>query len=269
MTLGEKTTQLFSEFFDTTIVITPEGEVKDWRIRLADIIIGSSLIALTSPLWLPATLAVGSEALVRNDATGILYRQERVGLRGNFILYKFRTMVDTTIEEEMIVRLEQGSIEGYQAIDDKYDWRITKLGRVLRATRIDELPNLINVVLGHMSMVGPRPRQDYEIWYVYDWAKNVDKENPYYDVACKVLEMYTESHTLQDQGWLGPRQFTPRHRKQTREIDIEQEYEIVPRYTGDRPFRYYLKNVLNLGAGVVRLMYYRVTGNREVINNAG
>ncbi|WP_108651567.1 sugar transferase [Dongshaea marina] len=108
--------------------------------RTFDLIVSSLLILLSSPVLLLAAL------LIRRDSGGpALFRQQRVGLDGRpFEMLKFRSMV---------VDAERRG--GYATQTD--DPRITKLGRVLRRTSIDELPQLFNVLRGEMSLVGPRP----------------------------------------------------------------------------------------------------------------
>jgi len=115
------------------------------RRRIFDILLASLLLVLTFPLM----LVVG--ALVRLDSCGpILYCQERVGLRGRiFRLYKFRSMH------------EDAEAEGRPVWAVVGDSRITRVGRFLRLTRIDELPQLLNVLCGEMSFIGPRPERPY------------------------------------------------------------------------------------------------------------
>ena len=117
--------------------------------RVSDIIIGTLALLLTAPICLITAL------LIRLDSHGpAIFRQERVGLRGKiFTIYKFRTM---TLNSE-----HAGTTT------TKNDARITRLGNFLRKFRIDEIPQLINVVKGDMSIVGPRPEwtvcvADYE-----------------------------------------------------------------------------------------------------------
>jgi lipopolysaccharide/colanic/teichoic acid biosynthesis glycosyltransferase len=96
-----------------------------------------------------------------------LFRQQRVGLGGRtFTMYKFRTM-RTGVGDEMLreliaaeLRGEDTSVNGSYKLDS--DPRVTKVGALLRKTSLDELPQLINVVLGHMSLVGPRPCLEWE-----------------------------------------------------------------------------------------------------------
>lgn len=105
-----------------------------------------------------APLLLGIALAIRLDSTGpVFFRQERVGLHGKvFQVWKFRTMV-------MDAPLLQANLEQQNESADgvlfkvKYDPRITRMGRLLRRTSLDELPQLLNVLCGQMSLVGPRP----------------------------------------------------------------------------------------------------------------
>lgn len=108
--------------------------------RAIDIVVSVVLLLLLSPVLVGASLAIAL-----TSPGGILYRQIRVGRkRIPFTIYKFRSMV-----------AQADQIGGYSTA--KGDARITKVGRVLRKTSIDELPQLWNVIRGDMSIVGPRP----------------------------------------------------------------------------------------------------------------
>lgn len=105
------------------------------------------------------------------DSSPIIYSQKRVGLGGKeFTLYKFRTMSvssDESVHKEHYKDLSSNKkIEPSLTPDDpiriENDDRITKIGSILRKTSLDELPNLLNVLLGQMSFVGPRPLVKYE-----------------------------------------------------------------------------------------------------------
>ncbi|MCS7007577.1 MAG: sugar transferase [Thermoleophilia bacterium] len=115
--------------------------------RLADVLIAGTGLALASPVLGLAALAIKLE-----DGGPILYRQTRVGKDGrDFELLKLRTMV---VGAERL-----GS--GYAV--NAGDPRITRVGRVLRRTSIDELPQLWNVLRGDMSVIGPRPTLRYQV----------------------------------------------------------------------------------------------------------
>jgi sugar transferase (PEP-CTERM system associated) len=113
--------------------------------RVLDLLIATALLVLTLPLMLLVAL------LIRSDSRGpVFYRQERVGLGGRvFTLYKFRSM------------REDAEAAGQPRWAAQADPRITRIGRVIRYTRIDELPQLLNVLRGDMSMIGPRPERPY------------------------------------------------------------------------------------------------------------
>jgi exopolysaccharide biosynthesis polyprenyl glycosylphosphotransferase len=113
--------------------------------RVLDILTATALLFLTLPLMLLVAL------LIRLDSRGpALYRQERVGLGGQaFTLYKFRSMC------------EDAETAGQPRWAAAADPRVTRVGRFIRYTRIDELPQLLNVLRGDMSMVGPRPERPY------------------------------------------------------------------------------------------------------------
>jgi len=103
-------------------------------------------VILSSPIWLPLCLTVA--VAVRMDSPGpALFSQERVGRNGRrFRLWKFRSMHDAPLQANA-------------RFAEQNDPRITRLGRLIRHTRLDELPQLWNVLIGDMSLIGPRPEQ--------------------------------------------------------------------------------------------------------------
>lgn len=138
--------------------------------------IAGSLIGLVvaSPLLVAICVAIkiGSKG-------PILFRQERVGQYGHrFTFLKFRSMYvanDPTIHKEFVSRLISGNVDPEHGGDKVYkltnDPRVTSLGRILRRTSMDELPQLINVLKGEMSLVGPRPPILYEFEAYDTWHK--------------------------------------------------------------------------------------------------
>ena len=117
-----------------------------------------TLIALTYPIWLPLMLLI--MAAIKISSPGpIFYRQERVGLRGRtFMIFKFRSMkvhAQTSWHEWHFQRLMRDGAPMTKL--DADDSRIISGGRFLRATGLDELPQIFNVLRGEMSLVGPRP----------------------------------------------------------------------------------------------------------------
>jgi lipopolysaccharide/colanic/teichoic acid biosynthesis glycosyltransferase len=94
--------------------------------------------------------------------------QERVGLCGRtFLLYKFRTMVLNADKLQHLVENEQDG----PIFKNRIDPRITRIGRFLRSSSIDELPQLLNVLLGQMSLVGPRPPLAFEVAEYEPWQR--------------------------------------------------------------------------------------------------
>lgn len=122
-----------------------------------------ALLLLSAPLMLLAAM------LVRLTSPGpAFFKQKRVGINGReFTMYKFRTM-RAEAEQLKNTLLELNEMDG-PVFKIRRDPRVTPLGRVLRRTSLDELPQLFNVLLGHMSMVGPRPPlpdevRQYKLW---------------------------------------------------------------------------------------------------------
>ncbi|MAT96892.1 MAG: polyprenyl glycosylphosphotransferase [Anaerolineaceae bacterium] len=133
--------------------------------RLFDLAVGSLSFFMLSPIFLIISL------LIKIDSKGpVIFRQERVGENGRtFNMFKFRTMVpdaDSHREEITEINPHNGRILFKKRRDDP---RITRLGGFLRRTSLDELPQLFNVLLGDMSLVGPRPElpwlvEQYDLW---------------------------------------------------------------------------------------------------------
>ncbi len=129
--------------------------------RLFDIIF--SLIAL--PFVGLTALILKIVYLLSGDSAPIFYHQTRIGKEGKeFMLHKFRTMVPNSAELlEEILKDEARRIEWHKYHKLDNDPRITKLGKFLRKTSLDELPQFLNIFLGDMSIIGPRPLVDDEI----------------------------------------------------------------------------------------------------------
>lgn len=132
--------------------------------RAFDVAIAGILVALLSPVFLVLAF------LVRfTDPGPVFYRQERIGLRGTtFNMLKFRSMKVNADAELNALLAAQGSAET-PLFKIENDPRITALGRVLRKYSLDELPQLLNVIGGSMSLVGPRPQREGEV-ALYDDA---------------------------------------------------------------------------------------------------
>jgi sugar transferase (PEP-CTERM system associated) len=131
--------------------------------RIFDIVAASILLILFSPLMLATAVLI-----VLEDGFPILYRQERVGLNGRlFNVIKFRSMG------------RDAESDGQPRWAAKNDDRVTRVGRVIRKLRIDELPQLFSVLAGHMSMVGPRPERAF-------FVDQLTREIPFYAVRHSV-----------------------------------------------------------------------------------
>lgn len=132
-----------------------------------------TLILLALPFLIPLALFIA--ILIRSVSEGpILFRQERVGLRGRrFMCFKFRTMfvnAETTTHQGHLQQLMNSNVP-MTKMDSKGDPRIIPFGLLLRASGLDELPQLINVLRGEMSLVGPRPCLPYEYERYLPWQK--------------------------------------------------------------------------------------------------
>lgn len=137
-----------------------------WRTfvkRIFDVVCALILLTLASPVMLLATLAIIAES-----GLPVFYRQERVGLNGRlFNVIKFRSM-RTDAEKDGKPRWATAG-----------DARVTRVGRIIRKLRIDELPQLISVLTGDMSLVGPRPERPF-------FVDQLTKEIPFYAVRHSV-----------------------------------------------------------------------------------
>jgi len=142
-----QTGQIDLEELNPNWLVFSDGFRVSWILnttkRLSDIIVALIVLLLTLPITIIAAIAV------KIDSAGpLFYRQERVGLHGAvFNIFKFRSM-RTDAEKDGVARWAQSN-----------DTRITRVGRFLRRTRIDEIPQVINVLTGSMSFVGPRPER--------------------------------------------------------------------------------------------------------------
>jgi exopolysaccharide biosynthesis polyprenyl glycosylphosphotransferase len=184
-----------------------EGERKlyDNAKRMQDLILATILLILTSPLWLLVAVLVKLE-----DDGPIIYRQQRVGKdKKTFFLLKFRSM-----------RNDAESKTGPVWAEEK-DPRVTGVGKWLRRAHLDELPQMINVLRGDVSLVGPRPERP-------EFVTQLEKEIPHYNVRHLVKPGFT--------GWA---QLKFRYGRSVMDSQEKFQYDL-----------YYLKNrssILDLG----------------------
>lgn len=159
--LERQTGQLDIDNLDQSWLIFSHGFRSNWQWKLVkrgfDILVSSLLLLFTLPVTVAAAIAI------KIDSPGpIFYRQERVGLNGRIMrIVKFRSM-RTDAEKDGIARWAQTN-----------DDRVTRVGRFLRKTRIDEIPQTYNVLNGDMSLVGPRPERPV-------FVEDLSQKLPYY-----------------------------------------------------------------------------------------
>jgi len=148
-----------------TFTTTPKNELMLLLRRIFDFVGSIILILILSPVFLLITLAIGLDS--RGPA---IYRQVRCGLNGRrFTFYKFRSMVQGA-------ETRKGDLLAHNLMDGpvfkmKNDPRVTRVGRFLRKTSLDELPQLFNVLRGDMSFVGPRPPIPEEVEKYEGWQR--------------------------------------------------------------------------------------------------
>jgi lipopolysaccharide/colanic/teichoic acid biosynthesis glycosyltransferase len=160
----------------TSVLKEAAGPREDWRLqqfckRTLDVIISAVGIILLAPVFIILWLAI------RLDSPGPgIFRQQRVGRSEKlFICFKFRTLYHDANEEvhrEAVRRVWAGerlSDDPNSPFKLTNDSRVTRVGRWLRRTSLDELPQLINVLRGEMSIVGPRPAIPYELEHYQEW----------------------------------------------------------------------------------------------------
>lgn len=125
--------------------------------RLLDVTLALLGLIVLCPLMLITAIAI------KLDSEGpVIFRQQRLGLKGRpFVMYKFRSMC---------VNAEKQGV--YEV---KGDSRVTRVGRIIRKTSIDELPQFLNIIKGDMSIVGPRPTLTYHPWLFEDYSKEQKK----------------------------------------------------------------------------------------------
>ena len=146
--MERETGQVELQSLDPSWLIFSEGFSGQHRVervvkRIFDVVVSSLLLAFAIPVAAITALAIRLE-----DGGPIFYRQQRVGLRGSsFQLLKFRSMRADA---------ESDGVARWASVGDR---RVTKVGAIIRKTRIDEIPQVLNVLKGEMSFVGPRPEQ--------------------------------------------------------------------------------------------------------------
>lgn len=141
--------------------------------RVIDFTVAALLLLLLAPL------TIGIALVIRMDSPGsALFRQKRVGLNGRqFVVHKFRSMRRDADDNVHVAAFRKWMSDRPLADGDsaafklKDDLRVTRVGALLRKTSLDELPQLLNVLKGEMSLVGPRPPIPYEVAMYEDWHR--------------------------------------------------------------------------------------------------
>jgi exopolysaccharide production protein ExoY len=140
--------------------------------RIIDIVVSLISIIVLLPIFLIIAIYIKLD-----DGGDILYFREMVGLRGrHFFMLKFRTMIPNA--DAYLVEQTELMQEYQQNMKLKQDPRITRVGRFLRKTYLDELPQLFNVLIGQMSLVGPRPIHQRELALYGEYAEKRNAVKP-------------------------------------------------------------------------------------------
>ena len=178
-----------------------------WVLRRAqDIVFSLIALILLAPLALVISLAI----VLDSPGDGAIFRQRRVGRDGKlFWLYKFRTMCPDA-EERLNELLKLNQMDG-PVFKIKGDPRITRVGHFLRKTSLDELPQLLNVLRGDMSIVGPRPALPREVELYNDYQRERLYVTPglscYWQIAPHRNEMSFDEWVALDLKYIQERSF--------------------------------------------------------------
>jgi lipopolysaccharide/colanic/teichoic acid biosynthesis glycosyltransferase len=183
--------------------------------RGLDIVLAGVALVLLSPVLLVIALLV----FLEDASSPVLFRQPRCGKGGRpFSLYKFRTMVkDADAMKEQLRAMSSVSWPDFRL---EHDPRVTRIGRVLRKTSLDELPQFFNVLRGDMTLVGPRPTsfaaETYELWQTgrLDYRPGVTgpwqvdgRTTLEFDDRCRLEMSFFRRPSLRRELWLLVRTF--------------------------------------------------------------
>lgn len=154
--------------------------------RLFDVVASACGLVLLSPVFLATAIAIKLD-----DGGPVFYNQERIGKDGKpFKMYKFRSM-KVNADQEIEKLQKHNEVDGAM-FKMKNDPRITRVGKFIRKTSIDEFPQLLNVLLGQMSIVGPRPPLPREVAEYTDY----DKQRLYVRPGCTGLWQVTVRNSV-------------------------------------------------------------------------
>lgn len=149
--------------------------------RLIDIIISLFILVILSPVFLITAITI------KISSPGpVIFKQKRLGLNGKeFNIYKFRSM------------FQNAEHTGSGVYSGKGDSRVTKVGRIIRATSIDELPQAVNMLKGDMSLIGPRPPLTYHPWPLEEYT---DEQKRMFEVRPGITG-WAQVHGRKDVEW--------------------------------------------------------------------
>jgi exopolysaccharide biosynthesis polyprenyl glycosylphosphotransferase len=178
---------------DLSIVDAPSNSLSLILKTMGDIYFSILAIILLIPVFLLISM------IIRIGSKGpVFFKQERIGLRGRkFKLYKFRTMVVNA--EEQLKKLKARNEADGPVFKIKDDPRITRVGRFLRRTGLDELPQLFNVVRGEMSLIGPRPPLEEEVKQYERWQLRRLSVKP--GITC-TWQIVPDRHDVSFEEWM-------------------------------------------------------------------
>ena len=178
---------------DLSIVDAPSNSLSLILKTMGDIYFSILAIILLFPLFLTLSL------IIRIGSKGpVLFKQERIGLRGRkFKLFKFRTMVIDA--EEQLKKLHARNEADGPVFKIRDDPRITKVGKFLRKTGLDELPQFFNVIRGEMSLIGPRPPLEEEVKQYERWQLRRLSVKP--GITC-TWQIVPDRHDVSFEQWM-------------------------------------------------------------------
>ncbi|MFQ5614174.1 MAG: sugar transferase [Anaerolineae bacterium] len=162
--------------WDLVVIPRPQVSVLQPRFDLVKRIFDVTLCLLGLPVVIPVALICA--IAIRLDSPGpIFFVQERVGKNGRlFRMYKFRTLVHnyhSNVERRLMKAFVSGEIDHFNCLGNEVkpidNTKITRVGRILRKLSLDELPQLLNICRGNMSLIGPRPHVTWEVEAYRDW----------------------------------------------------------------------------------------------------
>ena len=178
---------------ELTLIDAPSNSLSILLKNMADIYFSLMVMTLAFPVFLLLVI------LIRIDSKGpVFFKQERIGLRGRkFKLYKFRTMVVNA--EQLLKTLQSENEADGPVFKIKHDPRITRVGRILRKTGMDELPQLLNVLKGEMSLIGPRPPLEHEVKKYRRWQLKRLSVKP--GITC-TWQVVPDRHDVTFEEWM-------------------------------------------------------------------